>query len=129
MLKRLSVVVLVMLYSVTVFGFSLDVHYCGKLLTSVEINSHAKDCGMAIGGKMKCCKEKQIKVKVKDVHQVAPTTESPKSFSVDLPAIIYEYRFLFDPKFSSAQLLNRPPPDDPLDDNTPTFLKNRNIRI
>ncbi|HEY0245699.1 MAG TPA: hypothetical protein VGC01_09060 [Mucilaginibacter sp.] len=128
MIKRLSAVLLVMLYSVTVFGFSLDLHYCGKLLTSVEVNSPSKDCGMHAAGKMKCCKEKQIKVKVKDAHQSTPTTASPKSFVIDLPAVLFEYQFLFDPKFLSARLLSRPPPDGP-HDNTPTFLKNRNFRI
>jgi hypothetical protein len=127
MIKRLSVILLVMLYSVTVFGFSLDLHYCGKLLTSVEVNSPSKDCGMH-AGKMKCCKEKQIKVKVKDAHQTTPTVASPKSFVIDLPAVLFEYQFLFNPSFLSAKLLNRPPPGSP-PDSTPTFLKNCNFRI
>jgi hypothetical protein len=87
MLKRSGALLLTLLYTVTVFGYALNLHYCGKLLASVKINSTSENCMPLSSKKMKCCNDKQIEVKVKDAHQTASFNFLSKTFVFDLPKL------------------------------------------
>lgn len=85
MIKRFGALLLVMLYTITVSGFALNLHYCGKLLASVKLEIPSKGCLKIDGSKMKCCNDKQITIKVKDAHQNASFNFLAKTFVFDLP--------------------------------------------
>ncbi|WP_184543866.1 HYC_CC_PP family protein [Mucilaginibacter sp. FT3.2] len=129
MLKRSGAVLLAMLYVVTVFGFALNLHYCGNYIASVKINVPAVNCGMdKAAGKMKCCKDSQLKIKVKDAHQAEETSFLAKVFGFELSDLLFgNYSF-------SSQLLlfnkcfDRAPPDEPVQ-SIATFIKNCIFRI
>jgi hypothetical protein len=114
MLKKSGALLLILLYTVTVYGFALNLHYCGKLLTSVNIDAPSKNCGMLMEGKMKCCKDKQIKVKVKDVHQATSTSFVAKTAVFTVPQLPYGNYFVAQQQQIATALLNKAPPDVPL---------------
>jgi len=128
MIKRSGALFLAILYSITVIGFALNLHYCGQMLSSVKINATTKGCGMFTARAMKCCRDKQIEVKVKDAHQGAAFLFLAKSFVAIAPQQLFSYcnlpaglslqRTLIGPNQAKA------PPGD-----TPFYLKNRAIRI
>src|SRR6185312_525659 len=114
------------LYLITTSGFALNIHYCGKLLTGFEINAPAKSCVKI--AKLKCCKDKQIKVKLKDAHQVADFAFYAKNkigglqqpaFSVDVVSAVTH---------TAALRFNKAPPD-PLVCSVPVFIQNSTFRI
>ncbi len=116
-----------LLYSVTVFGFALNLHYCGKLLASVNIDSPSKSCTKLLESKMKCCKDKQIEIKVKDAHQNASFTFLSKVYVFDLPKL-FTGSFIVSPQASVAALLYAAAPHAP-PGSTPVFIKNCTFRI
>ena len=114
-------------YAITAFGFALNLHYCGRLLTSVEINAPARPC-TKLAVKWKCCKDKVVKVQLKDVHQAATTIFDAKNLVVAVPNVSFEYRFCFLPTQIEPLYSNKAPPDI-VGSNIPVFLKNNSFRI
>jgi hypothetical protein len=133
MLKRTGAILLTLLYTLTVMGFAMDLHYCGKKLASVTVNAEAKRCkaekaASACGMKMKCCKDKYVQVKVKDAHQSAPAFVPAKLFALHLPVTFLPS---FEPLLQTAltqKIDVRGPPDVGIN-KVPVFLKNCNFRI
>ncbi|WP_158825630.1 HYC_CC_PP family protein [Mucilaginibacter lacusdianchii] len=133
MLKRTGAILLTLLYTLTVMGFAMDMHYCGKKLASVKINAEAKHCKTekattACGMKMKCCKDKHMQVKVKDAHQSVSAFVPAKLLALHLPVTFLPY---FEPVLQTALVKRadvRGPPDVALA-KVPVFLKNCSFRI
>lgn len=129
MLKRSGAISLTMLYIVTVLGFALNLHYCGTQISSVNINAPAVECSMAkIPGKMKCCKDSQLQVKVKDAHQAEPESVLAKVFGFELPRLSFDNIFLSTQHTLLEKLFDRSPPDEPAE-NIASFIKNCIFRI
>jgi hypothetical protein len=127
MLKRAAAVLLSLLYLVTATGFALNTHFCGDSITAISINAAAKaPAGCADG--MKCCSNKHLVVKVKDVHVAQPYSVH----SIALPFVVAPLAcagFSFGPtQGASADVVNKPPPQPPLP-GIGLFLKNRVFRI
>lgn len=128
MIKKAGVYALTVLYLVTAVGFALNLHYCFNQLTSVNINSPVKSCGMLIGHKMKCCHDKHFEVKVRDLHQGKPASFLAGVFGFKLPKLYHASIFL-----SAVPVLteinfygsNSGPPLN----NTLVYLKNCVFRI
>lgn len=128
-MKRSGALLLTLLYTVTVLGFALNLHYCGTQIASVKIDSPAVSCKMAQEcGKMKCCKDKQLRIKVKDAHQAAPVSIISKLMGFDVPRLSFDG--LFTPSHQSAidLSIDRAPPDKPWL-NVATFIKNCILRL
>lgn len=118
-----------MLYTVTVLGFALNLHYCGTQLASIKIDSPAESCKMAQEcGKMKCCKDKQLQIKVKDAHQAEPFSIISKLFGLDLPRLSYNGAYAPSRLACMDASLERGPPDGPML-NIITIIKNCIFRI
>jgi hypothetical protein len=130
MLKKSVASLLIVLYTSTVMGFALNVHYCGNIRLSVKVNTVPASCGMdKLAGKMKCCKDNRIDVKVKDSHQSVSTSFLAKITLVEVPKFINE-DFLFSPQQTTAsQLADRAPPDPVESNGISVFLKYCNLRI
>jgi len=129
MLKKSGAVLLTMLYVVTVLGFALNLHYCCNYISSVKINAPAVDCGMdKVAGKEKCCKNSQLQVKVKDVHQAEETSFLNQIFGFELPHLTFGNSSLFPQQQSLEKYFDRAPPDEPVQ-SIATFIKNCIFRI
>lgn len=130
MVKRSGAILLTLLYTVTVLGFALNLHYCGTEIASVKIDSPAASCKMAQHcNKMKCCKDKQLQIKVKDAHQAEPVSILSKLFGFDIPRL--SFNGLFTPSHQSAiddVSFERGPPGKPWQ-SIATFIKNCIFRI
>ncbi|RVU00258.1 hypothetical protein EOD41_12295 [Mucilaginibacter limnophilus] len=130
MLKKSGILTIILLYLSTVCGFALNIHYCGNKIASVKIASAAKKCYAGEPQKMKCCKDKQVDVKVKDAHQGQEVQSLfGKLFAIDLPALPFE-DFLFSAQRALLEKFeSRPPPQQPDPaSKTPIFIQNRNLR-
>jgi hypothetical protein len=130
MMKRSGAILLTILYTVTVLGFALNLHYCGTEIASVKIDSPTASCKTVQNcGKMKCCKDKQLQIKVKDAHQAEPISILSKLFGFDIPRL--SFNGLFVPFHQSAvddDSFERGPPGKSWQ-NTATFIKNCTLRI
>ena len=123
MFKRSGAIVLTLLYLVTVSGFALNLHYCGKLLTAVKIDAPAKACNNGMPGQMKCCKNKQIIIKIKDAHQSEAGSFLNKIFGFEVAKFPLASISLHAPSIITEAAFDRGPPE-PLLNNTPVFIKN-----
>jgi len=126
MLKRFSLLVLTVLYLITTSGFALSLHYCGKLLTGFEINSPAKSCVKI--AKLKCCKDKQIKVKLKDAHQVADFSFQAQNQTIVVPQPTFCFDFTSPLKHIPTLCFNKAPPHYRTC-SVPAFIQNCSFRI
>jgi hypothetical protein len=129
MIKKAGALVLAMLYTVTVFGFALNLHFCADILVNVKLNAPVKDCKTLSGKQMKTCKYKQIVVKVKDAHQAEAPSFIGGLLAFELPKIAFgEYLLPVQQEVLDA-LLNRGPPPAPPCNEVHVFVKNCNFRI
>ena len=126
MLKKSGAILLVLLYTLTVSGFAINLHYCGKLLASVKISAPTESCTKGMH-KMKCCNDKQIQVKVKDAHQNASFNFIAKTFAFDIPKTFLN-SFLPALSVSTKKLLYAASPHAP-PDPVAVFVKNCTFRI
>jgi hypothetical protein len=124
MLKRISVLTLLLLYFVTASGFALNLHYCGNIVSSVKIDAPAEKCSLV---KMKCCHDLHLDVKVKDAHQAQANFAFAKLFVADLPNIAYAGYLLAVQQLTITTPTDRGPPDR--SPGTPIYLKNQVFRI
>jgi hypothetical protein len=123
MLKKSGAILLVLLYTLTVSGFAINLHYCGKLLASVKISAPTEPCAKS----MKCCNDKQIQVKVKDAHQNASFNFIAKTFAFDIPKNFLN-SFLPAENAPVKMLLYAASPHAP-PDQVAVFVKNCTFRI
>jgi len=129
MLKRSGTLLLLLLYLVTGIGFAVNLHYCGKLITSVKIDASLKSCqetGMMPG--MKCCKNKRINIKLKDFHQGQSHSFLSKLFSFRLIAANFASVQFLPQAFLYSPSSYRGPPGR-LVTATSVFIKNCTFRI
>lgn len=128
MIKRLTTLLLTKVYIITVLGFALNLHYCGSVLAAVKINSPVKACKTAPVTK-KCCKDKEIDVKLKDVHQAQPSSFLSGLFGFDIPKIPFGDYVLSAQQALLEKLSDPLPPQPPPATKTDPVIKNRNLRI
>jgi len=121
---------LVLLYTLTVSGVALNLHFCGSKIASVKVATAVQAKGKATCGstKMKCCKDKHVDVKVKDSHQAEQVSMLGKLFAFHLPKLPFE-DFMFSTQQSLLEkLYDRGPPPQPLQ-KVSAFIKNSIFRL
>jgi hypothetical protein len=129
MMKKTGVLFLVLMYVITSTGFALNLHYCGNRVADIKINAPAKSCIKPMAkSKMKCCKDSKLDVKVKDSHESQPTSFLTKVSPVDVPRSAFENFILPVHQMLLDVFFDRGPPDAHAA-KTPTFIKNRNLKI
>ena len=124
MLKRISVLTVLLLYLVTAAGFALNLHYCGSIVTSVKIDAPVKKCSVFA---MSCCHDKHVVVKIKDAHQGQSVSFSAKMFAVALPVANCHYQVQFARQPTLVTFSDRGPPNS--SGSTPVYIRNRVFRI
>lgn len=129
MMKKAGVLFLVLMYVITSTGFALNLHHCGNRVADIEINAPAKSCIKPMAkSKMKCCKDTKLDVKVKDSHESQPVSFLTKVSPVDVPRSAFENFILPVHQMLLEVFFDRGPPDASTG-KTPTFIKNRNLKI
>lgn len=80
MFKKLIVWCLLLMYFGTANGMAVNLHFCGKRLAKVQVNSDAVEscCPVKDEADDKCCHNRQLNIKIKDGHQSAAATDLPK---------------------------------------------------
>jgi hypothetical protein len=129
MLKKISAMFLTKLYLITVLGFVLNLHYCGTVLAGVKINSPAKTCHPFAARKMKCCKDKEVDVKVKDAHQVESTSPTFQLFGFEIPKLHFGDFILSAQQALLEKLADQPAAPPPPPAKVDPVIKNRTLRI
>jgi len=132
MFKRTGALSLALLYTITVLGFALNLHYCGTKIASVKISAPAVDkkADVTCGMKMNCCKNHKVEVKVKDDHQAEQQTSFlAKVFAFEIPKLPFEDFIFSAQKALLEKILDRGPPAEKSGSKVATFLKNCNFRI
>ncbi|WP_345949834.1 MULTISPECIES: hypothetical protein [unclassified Mucilaginibacter] len=131
MFKRSGALSLAILYTITVLGFALNLHYCGTKVASVKITAPVKEakaetCGM----KMNCCKNHKVDVKVKDVHQAEQEASLlAKLFAFEIPKLPFEDFVFSAQKALLEKFFDRGPPENKPTSKVATFLKNCTFRL
>lgn len=130
MFKRSGAIVLTVLYIITAVGFAINLRYCGKIITAVNINAPVKSCHkIAMSSRMKCCTEKQIDIKVKDSHVGEFPSFLGKLFSFHLAKMPFANIVFNIPVNTTQSTIGRAPPDEDLACEIPLFIKNCTYRI
>ncbi len=85
-MKKISLILLIIIYSLSTLGIGVKQFYCCGKLKSTDISFVVKDtkdkCGKgSIGG---CCKTKFKSLKVKDSHVAADGITTPLKYFTDL---------------------------------------------
>jgi hypothetical protein len=133
MFKRSGAISLALLYTITVLGFALNLHYCGSKVASVKITvpakkQQAKDatCGM----KMDCCKNHHVDVKVKDDHKAQENTSfMAKLFAFKVPKLPFEDVLFSAQKILLEKLFDRGPPENEPKSKVSVYIKNCVYRL
>ncbi|RFZ92459.1 hypothetical protein D0C36_13610 [Mucilaginibacter conchicola] len=130
MMKRTGILLLVLLYTVTASGFSLNLHYCGNRVADIKLNTPAQSCIKPMAkSKMKCCKDSKIDVKVKDSHEQQQAAGLPKMPpAADMPRLSFTDFFLPVQQAIMDKLFNRGPPDKP-QPTADVLIKNCTLKI
>ena len=91
-LKKLSVILLLMIYSLSSTGMIVNFHYCCGKLKNVEFSSVQVECGMKMkhGSSKKCCDSKQLELKVKADQKITEAAK-PAFKAIALPANFSEF--------------------------------------
>lgn len=124
MFKKSGAIVLTILYVVTAMGFAINLRYCGKIITAVNINTPVKNCNNLVSSKMKCCSEKHIDIKIKDSHVGEFPSFLGKLFSFHIARLPFANIVFNIPVTATQATTGRAPPDGPLANNVPVFIKN-----
>lgn len=114
--KQKSALVLCAIYTFSIIGIALSIHFCGGKLADVALYENKTSCKYCKDEPVDkaddgCCTNTKIEAKIKDNHQAQSIFKLPKVFSLDtyLPSRISEIFKPFFPKFFS-QLENKAPP-------------------
>ena len=129
MLKKSGAILLTMLYVVTVVGFALNFQYCGKVITDVKINAPLQGCIKGpMASKMKCCTQKHVDIKIKDVQESTPSSILAKVFAFQIPAVSFgHFSISAGTAFIQNSFYEAPP--EPGQYSVAVFVRNCNFRI
>lgn len=92
-MKKASIIVLLSIYTLSIFGISIKEFYCcGNLKTvTLSVASQEKDQGEMANTKSGCCETKYHFFKIKDSHLVKGASTLPaKTFTDFIPFIFIE---------------------------------------
>ncbi len=125
-MKKLALILLLAVYTVSVVGISVNRFYCCGKLASTSVSSLAFTNGSAKDDG--CCQHKQTVIKVKDTHEVSGITHVAKagflfiniSFNANPNTAAYKFASL-----THSNCINAPP----LLLHTPVYTLLCNFRI
>lgn len=122
-MKKITIILLLGIYTMSVVGYGVKGFYCCDNLTSVKIsfaeNAHAHAVST---DKSHCCKIKYQYFKVKDNHVGADHLNAPAKFLTEAPVVCVSYQpvSIVSQKINVANSGNAPP----LYNGVPVFIAN-----
>ena len=133
MVKRLFSIALLILYTTVICGFTVNMHYCGSKLASVDLSINSEEHPCACGSKaMKkgCCKNKSVHFQYKAEQKAQQfTTINPDHAVKNLLLHPVNLHDVFIPGFyltRKGEVSHSPPFLVP---SNPIYLTNRVFRI
>lgn len=79
-MKKFITILLTICYLLPAVGFSMDLHWCGKSVKIVTINSsHQKKCPCGKKMPSKCCKDVHVSVKITDNQKASAQLSAPQN--------------------------------------------------
>jgi hypothetical protein len=116
-MKQTSSILLVLLYLLTSVGLTVNVHYCGGKLKSIQLLFDAPSCCCGETKKMDgCCEDESFFVQLDTDHQFSPI----QKLSFEMPIILNEMMISENIEQINSQdnnwniPLKRPPPGSSL---------------
>ena len=93
-LKKLSLILLLIVYGLSSSGMTVNFHYCCGKLKKVEFSSVQVECGMKMkhSSSKKCCDNKQVHLKVKDDQKITEGV-TPAFKAISLPISFSDLSF------------------------------------
>lgn len=85
MLRRISQILLALVFMVTTMGMTISKHYCGTNLKSVSIfTSPESCCDVPVG----CCHDEQVKIEIEDDYSATSINYDFSLFALELPTLL-----------------------------------------
>ena len=129
-MKRVLPFFLLFFYLTSVSGMSLNLHWCGGKLASIDLfetDGHNCPCGTK-GMKSGCCKDKVLVLKMNDAHKKndAFIQNLSSQFNFNVPLLqTFNFNNLCSPLVASIPFYYPPPPEIKIS----SYLKNCVFRI
>ena len=112
-MKKVTIILLLSIYTFSVVGYGVKGFYCCDNLTSVKFSfsENVHNHAVKSNDKSDCCKEKYQYFKLKDNYVPSHDTNSPLQFVVQIPAIFHSYEpvLFVSPKINLSNPSNAPP--------------------
>ncbi|MBS1650615.1 MAG: hypothetical protein JSU07_01270 [Bacteroidetes bacterium] len=129
-MKKILILTMLFIYTVSVTGMNIQFHYCGGKIKSISLFHHGDSEKGCCGKKMKkdrCCNDKTTSFKLKDSHDYSPSSKVPPSFIKCVVSNIplFTFTFVYSDKSFIIPDCHAPPV---LYDN-PLYLRNRVLLI
>ncbi len=112
-MRRFLAILLLLIYTTSVFGVTVHVHYCMKKYAGISFlhnkNQACKKCGMK-NTKNGCCKDEQKKILLKTDHQQGLNTfvKTPPAQKIAFALFHTEYN-ISSPSFNIPYAVHAPP--------------------
>ncbi|WP_110829347.1 HYC_CC_PP family protein [Pedobacter nutrimenti] len=100
-MKRLAVIFLLFIYTISIFGLAINKFYCCGNLTSISLFENSKFVDAAKTTKKGCCKLNKETFKVKDSH-LASTTKAVDLTFFAIPIVPLHFPELLSPLTSNG---------------------------
>ncbi len=99
-MKKSLFLFITFIYLIPSIGFGIDLHWCGKKVHFVSINStHEKRCACKQKMKPGCCKDKYISFKLSSYHKQVANYQFPSNNSFNQLLNFPVFSFIFLPAF------------------------------
>lgn len=128
-MKKIALIFLIIIYSMSAFGVTFKEFYCcGKLKSVTVVLSDVKEGRCANGNSDDgCCKTTYQYLKVKDTHIATADITAPLSFSTNLQSLVFLFQ-LFSFTTDEVSIINGSHAP-PIFGNVPIYLSNSVFRI
>lgn len=97
MAKKVLGLMLIFLYSMSISGLALNLHFCGKKLAKVQL-LHQKVtscCSEKAEKESGCCSNQAVKTKVSDSHTIGANLTLPAIFTFAVPSHLMSVKNTF----------------------------------
>lgn len=111
-MKQVTVILFSLFYLLTTVGFSLNVHYCGGNISTVNLVSEPSCCCSSEKDADNCCDDEVIRIQVDDVQNNTPSQRIDITLFSTIVTVIYNTTLIpIEEKLIRHDLLDLPPPN------------------
>ena len=107
MLKKISHIILTLLFLITSVGVTVSKHYCGSTLKSVSVIVAPEPCCEIPDG---CCHDESITIKMENDFSITSLFVDFTPFAVELPSAIKLIQDEYTGLETIVRFIHKPPP-------------------